>query len=119
MANDSDLTVTAETVKSDFKAFQEFTDDHVTEAIKRAKRQVLADRIESDDVVKQEAVTLYARHVLFSDGVMSYGGTLSGSTFGNSQTVRDFGGYDYFLSDYEDIKAKYGCDENMGAVWTE
>lgn len=119
MADDTNLIVNVEDVRSDFKDFQEFTDKHVAEAIKHAQWQVSADKIDADDNVKQRAVTLYARHVLFSDWVMSYGGTLSGSTFGNSQTVRDFGGYDYFLSDYEDIKANYGCDENMGAVWTE
>lgn len=113
------IEVTPATVRSDFKTLQEFSDEHVEEAITGARVQVIVDEIQAPDDVKTRAVILFARHLLFSDRVMSYGGVLSASTFGNSQTLKDFGGNDLFLHDYDTIVAKYGVDEDMGAVWTE
>ena len=50
---------------------------------------------------------------------MNYGGVQSASTFGNSQTMVNFKGYDDYRAEYDDIVDDYGVSDSMGAVWTE
>lgn len=112
----SESTITVEQVVSDFHVFQEFSDDHVNEAIKRAQAQVASDQL-SDEA--ELATILYARHCLLNDWESSWGGVQSASTFGNSQTMKDYGGYDRFIQDYDGLVAKYGASEDLGEAWTE
>lgn len=111
----SETAITVAQVTSDFKIFQEFSDDHVTEAITRATKQVAYDQL-TDQV--DEATILFARHLLFSDWEASYGGVLSASTFGNSQSMKDYGGNDPFMRDYTDLVTQYGQSNDLGEVWT-
>lgn len=112
----SEQTITTDQVKSDFHIFQDFSDTHIQEAIDKAAKQVVSDQL-SDRI--EEATVDYARHVLFQDWEMSFGGVSAASTFSASQTMKDFGGYDRFIQDYNDLVYRYGVDSSMGEVWTE
>lgn len=109
--------ITVDQVKRDFKIFQKFDDGHVKEAITNAELQVKSDQI-ADEAV-ESATILYARHLLYRDWFMSYGGVQSASTFGNTQTMVNFGGVDPYLIDYNKKVDQYGIDSNLGDVWTE
>lgn len=112
----SEPAITTEQVKSDFNIFQEFSDTHIQEAIDNATKQVAYDQL-SDCIT--EATVDYARHLLYRDWEMSYGGVSAASTFSASQTMKDFGGYDRFLQAYDDKCDQYGVNSHLGEVWTE
>ncbi len=110
-------TPTITDVKSDYKIFQNFSDDHITGRINDAIAKTQHDQI-SDDALAG-GILAWARHLLFTDWVMNYGGVLSASTFGNTQTMVNFNGVDPYLQEYNQIVADYGVSDDMGAVWTE
>lgn len=110
-------TPTIVDVKSDYKIFQDFSDDHITERVNDAIAKAQHDQI-SDDALAR-GIIAWARHLLYTDWVMSYGGVQSAGTFGNSQTMINFNGYDDYRAEYDDIVDDYGVSDDMGAVWTE
>lgn len=71
-------TPTVADVKSDIKIFQNFSDDHITERINDAVSQVNHDQISDDQQAR--AIRAFARHLLYSDFVMNYGGVQSAGT---------------------------------------
>lgn len=111
----ADLTTDA--IKSDIKIFQNFSDAHIQETLTNAELQVKHDQIADEAVDRAE--TLYARHLLYRDWFMNYGGVQSASTFGNSQTMVNFNGVDDYLIGYNNLIDQYGESDDMGAVWTE
>lgn len=112
----SEPAIATEQVKSDFNIFQGFSDTHIQEAIDKATKQVAYDQL-SDCI--DEATVDYARHILFLDNEMAYGGVSAASTFSASQTMKDYGGYDPFMQAYDDLCDQYGNNSRLGEVWTE
>lgn len=94
-------TPTIADVKSDYKIFQSFSDDHIT-----------------DDALARGIIS-WTRHLLYTDWFMNYGGVQSAGTFGNTQTMVNFNGVDPYLQEYDQVVDDYGVSDNLGAVWTE
>ncbi|GAY74274.1 hypothetical protein [Lentilactobacillus kosonis] len=117
MADNQLNSITPDVIKQDFKIVKNFADDHIQRAIDSAVNQVKSDQIEATHV--DEATTSFAKHLLYRDWFMSYGGVQSAGTFGNSQSMVNFNGSDPYLLNYNDIVDKYGTGQNMGAIWTE
>lgn len=110
-------TPTIVDVKSDYKIFQSFSDDHITERINDAIAKAQHNQI-SDDALAR-GIIAWTRHLLYTDWFMNYGGVQSAGTFGNTQTMVNFNGADPYLQEYNQIVDDYGVSDDMGAVWTE
>lgn len=110
-------TLTPEDIKSDINIFQGFSDDHIKERLDDATLKASHDQISDDALIN--ATRAWTRHLLYKDWFMNYGGVQSASTFGNSQTMINFNGYDDYRAEYDDIVDDYGVSDSMGAVWTE
>ena len=110
-------TPTIADVKSDYKIFQSFSDNHITERINDAIAKAQHNQI-SDDALTRGIIS-WTRHLLYTDWFMSYGGVQSAGTFGNTQTMVNFNGADPYLQEYNQIVDDYGVSDEMGAVWTE
>lgn len=109
--------VTVDMVKRDFNIIKNFDDGHVDQAIQDATTQVKQDQI--DDAHQTRAVITYAKHLLYQDWFMSYGGVISAGTFGNTQSMANFNGQDNYLIEYNNLVANYGISEELGAAWSE
>lgn len=108
---------TANDVRGDIGMFQDYSDVHINERIEDAVAKAKHDQITDDALAS--AIRAWARHLLYKDWFMNYGGVQSASTFGNSQTMVNFNGYDDYRAEYDDIVDDYGVSDSMGAVWTE
>ncbi|MFC6180014.1 hypothetical protein [Lactiplantibacillus daowaiensis] len=112
------MSVSVSDVKGSISIFQNFTDDEINQQLTLANQQALNDGLIDDLLIA--GTIQYARHLLYVDWAMSYGGVQSASTLGNSQTNFNLlMSNDPYLLQYNATVASFGNGSNMGAVWTE
>ncbi|CAI2679652.1 hypothetical protein [Apilactobacillus apinorum] len=100
------MTVSINDVTDDIEMFQDFSESHVNNAIKRATLQTKNDSVV--DIAFDTAVTEYAKHLLYVDYFMNYGGVTSSSMLGVSETVSDKTSNDPYLNQYLTTVQNYG-----------
>lgn len=110
------MTVNADEVRMDIKIFSKMTDNHINQAIEISKLQVQSDKI-ADNAINIATIQ-FARHLLYIDSFMDYGGVTSASTFGNSQTIADKTSHDPYLEQYQQTLRQFGKSKNKGKVIT-
>lgn len=98
--------VTVEDVTEDMPMFENFTTKHVQNAISKAKLQAKADEISPDAF--NMGVIEFAKHLLYIDYFMSYGGVTASSMMGTSQTIADKTDNDPYLNQYNNTVSLFG-----------
>lgn len=95
----------------------EFDDNSISNYLDEAQIKVKLDEINDD--MQKFAIISWVRHLLYVDWFMKEGGTLSGTSLGQSQSIADMRSDDPYLNKYNQIKLDYGNFEEFGQVWTE
>lgn len=114
-------TITVDAVIGIKKNFQKFPNDYVARCIKVACAQATSDGLstpegvtDQDDIqiIYDEAVLSFARHLLVVDLFAEYDGVTQASTMQNSQTITDKTTNDMYLAKYNNYLNKYSNSNN-------
>lgn len=114
-------TITPDAVIGIKKNFQKFPNDYVARCIKVACAQATSDGLnapedvtDQDDIqiIYDEAVLSFARHLLEVDLFAEHDGVTQASTMQNSQTITDKTTNDMYLAKYNYYLNKYSNSNN-------
>lgn len=111
------IKINVAAVRTDIKAFQKFSDNHINEAIQQAFIQADTDNIPSDNNAYPVAVLNFARHLLVVDLFTDSGNVMSSNTLGNSESVANPNTYDdQYLKNYQRIADQIGDTSENGEI---